>query len=244
MQRDEYRRMAALEDSMWWYRALHAGLLQRLRALQPALGSRLLDAGCGTGGALRYLKLPMAGLLLQGVEYDAEAAEMAAAKTGLPITVGSVNALPFEAASFDLILSNDVLCHAAVDEAAALAEFHRCLKPGGVLLLSLPAYAWMASAHDQHVHNARRYTAGGARARLAEAGFRVEAAGYWNSLLFPLMLLHRLTAGRTQGSSDVQPFPPLLDRLFFAVTALERGLARMGLSLPFGGSVWVQARKP
>ncbi|WP_428246045.1 class I SAM-dependent methyltransferase [Ferrovibrio sp.] len=244
MQRDEYRRMAALEESMWWYRALHAGVLQRLQRLGPAAGSRLLDAGCGTGGFLLYLKLSGMPILPQGVEYDAEAAALARDKTSLPVAVGSVNGLAYADASFDTIVSNDVLGHAAVDEAAALAEFHRCLVPGGRLLLSLPAYAWMASGHDRHVHNVRRYTATGARVALERAGFQVEAAGYWNSLLFPLMLLHRLTTGQAQQESDVKPFPPLLDRVFFAVTALERALARLGLGLPFGGSVWVQARKP
>ncbi|WP_430395646.1 class I SAM-dependent methyltransferase [Ferrovibrio sp.] len=244
MQREEYRRMAALEESMWWYRALHAGVLQRIQRLGLVAGSRLLDAGCGTGGFLRYLKLSGLPVLPQGVEYDAEAAAVARDKTGLPVAVGSVNSLAYAEGSFDVVVSNDVLSHAAVDEAVALAEFRRCLVPGGRLLLSLPAYAWMASAHDRHVHNARRYTAGSARAALERAGLQVEAVGYWNSLLFPLMLLHRLTAGQTQQESDVKPFPPLLDRLFFAVTALERALARLGLGLPFGGSVWVQARKP
>jgi ubiquinone/menaquinone biosynthesis C-methylase UbiE len=253
MERAEYHRMAMLEATMWWYRALHAALLDRLQQLGLPPGARLLDAGCGTGGLLARLSAARPDLNLHGLEYDAEAAELARAKlpAGLAgwadtaVQVGSVNALPYPDASFDVVVSADVLCHAGVDEPAALAEFLRCLKPGGSLLLNLPAYQWMASAHDAHVHNLRRYTAGQARAKVAAAGFTAVSGGYWNSLLFPLMLLHRLTAGKGGGQgSDVRPFPAWQDRLFFAVTALERWLAGAGLRLPFGGSVWIAAKKP
>lgn len=246
MERAEYHRMATLEDTMWWYRALHAGLVDRLGPAGatgglPA-GCRLLDAGCGTGGLLARLKAARHDLALFGLEFDPEAAAIAAAKTGLPVQTGSVNTLPFADGAFDAVVSADVLCHAGVDQTAALAGFRRCLKPGGLLLLNLPAYQWMASAHDRHVHNVRRYTAGQARRLVQEAGFGRVACGYWNSLLFPLMLLHRLMAGQDEAASDVRPFPAWQESLFTAVTAAERRLARHGLRLPFGGSVWVEAR--
>ncbi|MFN3400981.1 MAG: class I SAM-dependent methyltransferase, partial [Ferrovibrio sp.] len=174
MERVEYHRMAMLEATMWWYRALHARLLRRIARLDLPPGARLLDAGCGTGGLLARLTAQRPDLDLQGLEYDAEAAALARSK--LPgrdpgkLQVGSVNAMPYGGGAFDVIVSADVLCHAAVDEPAALAEFLRCLTPGGTLLLNLPAYQWMASAHDVHVHNKRRYTLGLARRRLAEAG--------------------------------------------------------------------------
>ncbi len=243
MEREEYYRMAELEAAMWWYRALHAHLASRLAELDLPPGARLLDAGCGTGGLLHYLNDALASLALEGVEFDAEAAALAREKSGRTITVGSVNALPYAPASFDAIVSADVLSHAGVQPGQAWAEFFRCLKPGGWLLLNLPAYGWMASAHDRHVHNARRFTAGGAKAEAQEAGFTAIRAGYWNSLLFPLMLLHRLTSGGSQ-SSDVQAYPPWLDKSLFAVTALERRLHGMKIRLPFGGSVCLLARKP
>ncbi|WP_291005168.1 class I SAM-dependent methyltransferase [Ferrovibrio sp.] len=243
MERDEYYRMAELEAAMWWYRALHAHLAADLAGLRLPAGARLLDAGCGTGGLLRYLNDALPGLAPEGVEFDPEAAALARQKSGRPVVVGSVNALPYAPASFDAIVSADVLCHAGVQPGQAWAEWLRCLKPGGWLLLNLPAYGWMASAHDRHVHNARRYTASGAKAEALAAGFAPVRAGYWNSLLFPLMLLHRLTSG-TKQSSDVQAYPPWLDASLFAVTALERRLHGMNIRLPFGGSVWLLAQKP
>ncbi len=237
--------MAALEDTMWWYRALHARLCDRLGEAGLPAGAAVLDAGCGTGGLLRRAAAVHPHLAFSGLEFDPEAAALARAKTGLPVGTGSVNAMPYPANRFDAIVSADVLCHGGVQEGAALGEFWRCLKPGGHLLLNLPAYQWMMSAHDARVHNIRRYTAGQAAGLVAAAGFGQVATGYWNSLLFPIMLLHRLLAGRREAAdSDVRAFPVWQDRLFFTMTAVERRLARRGLGLPFGGSVWVWARKP
>ncbi|WP_290985527.1 bifunctional 2-polyprenyl-6-hydroxyphenol methylase/3-demethylubiquinol 3-O-methyltransferase UbiG [Ferrovibrio sp.] len=244
MNQDEYERMAALEQSLWWYRALHAIQRQRLAALGLAPGSRVLDAGCGTGGFLQHLQQFLPGLAYSGLEFNSAAAEHARHKTGMMITIGSVNTMPYADGSFDAIVSNDVLNHAGVQQTEALQEFLRCLKPGGHLLLNLPAFAWMRSAHDHHVHNARRYTAGGASTLLVSSGFRVLRAGYWNSLLFPLMLVHRLTVGQSQQSSDVQMIAPWLNRLFLAIVSQEARLQRLGLGLPFGGSVWLLAQRP
>lgn len=229
---------------MWWYRALHAGLIDRLGWLSLPIGAHVLDAGCGTGGLLRRIGQMMPGLELIGLEYDAQAAGIAAAKSAALVLNGTVNALSFPTGNFDAIVSADVLCHSQVNEATALTEFHRCLKSGGSLLLNLPAYEWMKSSHDRHVHTRRRYTATGARRMIEAAGFHVAGIGYWNSLLFPIMLLHRMTIGRAREESDVQAFPLWQDRLFYAITAIERSMARIGFRLPFGGSVWVWAVKP
>jgi len=244
MERAEYIRMATLEDTMWWYRAMHERLIEQLKHLQLEPGARVLDAGCGTGGLLLRLTRDAPELDYVGVEYDAEAVDIAEAKTGATVQRGSLNALPFPTGHFDAILSTDVLCHRQVDESLAMSELIRCLKPGKSLLLNLPAYNWMKSSHDLHVHTARRYTAASAR-RLAEAtGFRIAGAGYWNTLMFPLVLLYRLTAGRNRKQSDVQSFPPWQDRLFYAVTVAERRLTSRGFRPPFGASVWVWAVKP
>lgn len=244
MQQDEYERMASVEESLWWYKALHGIQAQRLAALKLPVGACVLDAGCGTGGMLLFLRQALSDLDLRGLEFNPEAARMAAAKTSLPITTGSVNAMPYEDASLDAVLSNDVLCHGGVDEATALGEFRRCLKPGGHLLLNLPAYAWMTSSHDIYVHTVRRYTRREVGEKLRQAGYTIRGSGYWNSLLFPLMLVHRLSLGRKQTTSDVKPLPLWLNNLFFSIAHLEEGMYKSGAVLPFGGSVWVWASRP
>ncbi len=233
----EYSLMDAAEDRMWWYRALHVRLCDSL----TGIGGRILDAGCGTGGFLSVLKARRPDLIACGIEWDSQAAARARAKSAACITRGSVNALPFAANSFDAVVNADVLCHAAVDPAQALAEFQRVLKPGGRLVVNMPAYQWMLSAHDRRVHNVRRLTAPGTAAILRDAGFTNVHARYWNGVLLPLMILQRKILARGDAESDVAPFPPWLDSILHGMTALER---RLPFPLPAGGSVLAIAEKP
>lgn len=239
MEPAEYRLMDQAEAGMWWYRALHARIADALRATS----GRVLDAGCGTGGLLARLSANPA-LHLHGLEYEADAARRAAQKSGARIVCGSINALPFADASFAAVVSADVLCHAAVDPQAALAELRRILAPGGLLILNMPSYQWLMSAHDRQVHNARRTTATALARDLRQAGFAQPRARYWNTLLLPLMILQRKVLNRGNHGetvSDVAAFPPLVDATFHALTELERHLP---VPLPAGGSVLATARKP
>ena len=248
MERPEYEHMHAVEDRMWWYRglrALAAGLLVRALA-RPADGSRgdgaVLDAGCGTGGMLRVLGPSVAGRPTLGLEYDAIAAGLAAAKAGRPVAAGSVNEMPLRDGVLGAYVSLDVLCHGAVEPGPALKEAHRCLGAGAIAVFNLPAYHWLLSAHDRRVHNVRRFGMGEARALLAAHGFRILRASYWNTLLFPLMILHRLIE-RPEAPSDVRDYPGWLDALFSAALAIERAAIFAGLRLPFGGSLILVAAR-
>jgi SAM-dependent methyltransferase len=182
-------------------------------------------------------------MILVGMDFDRRACALAHAKSGCPIAAGSIDALPFAPRSFDVILSADVLSHRNVDQDAALAELHRCLKPGGRLVLNLPAYGWLKSTHDARVHNNRRYTASGVAGLLGRHGFAEVRATYWNMLLFPLMVLRRKLLAPARGASDVMLYPAPIERLFRALLRLETMVVAAGLTLPFGGSVLVRAVK-
>lgn len=237
MQADEYTLMDAAEATMWWYRALHARLIE---ALAPISG-RVLDAGCGTGGFLAALAGARPDLTPVGIEYLPSAAHRAAHKSGAAIAAGSIQALPFPDASFDGIVSADVICHEAVQPAAALAELHRVARPGATVILNMPAYAWLASAHDRRVHNARRISAAELRTWLADAGFIQIKTRYWNGLLLPLMIAQRKILARGDAASDVAAFPPWLDATLHAITRVERHLP---FPLPAGGSILAVAIRP
>jgi SAM-dependent methyltransferase len=237
MEAHEYALMDAAEDGMWWYRALHARLIDEV-----ALGEGpLLDGGCGTGGFLAALGRARPGLAAFGVEFMGEAAARAAIKAAVPVAQGSVNTLPFADERFAAVVAADVLCHAGVDPQAALGEFLRVLRPGGRLVLNMPAYAWLSSAHDRRVANARRVTPSVLNGWLRDAGFVVIRTRFWNSLLLPLMIIQRKLLARGEAASDVAAFPPWLDAMLYNVTDIER---RLHLALPFGGSVLAVATKP
>nr|WP_294509165.1 class I SAM-dependent methyltransferase [uncultured Rhodopila sp.] len=233
----EYALMDQAEAAMWWYRALHARLCDALIGVQGPV----LDAGCGTGGFLAMLRDGRPDLMRFGVEWNHAAAARAEQKSGAVIVRGSVNALPFADDSFDAAVSADVLCHAGVDPQTALAELNRVLRPGGRLVVNMPAYQWLLSAHDHRVQNVRRLTAACMTAWLAEAGFTRPRVRYWNGLLLPLMAVQRKILARGDAVSDVAPFPPWLDAMLHAITEIER---RLPVPLPAGGSVLAVAEKP
>src|SRR5580700_10697067 len=123
---------------MWWFAAAHANLLLLYRAMIGPEAARrpLLDAGCGTGGLLARLAADYPDRTIIGLDTDTASCKRAVARSARPACPGSVNALPFADAAFGAIFSADVLCHRDVDECAALAQFHRCLLDGGVLVLN------------------------------------------------------------------------------------------------------------
>jgi SAM-dependent methyltransferase len=231
---------------MWWFAAAHANLLLLYRAMTGAAAARrpLLDAGCGTGGLLARLAADYPDRTIIGLDAAAAACARAAAKSARPVCAGSINALPFADAAFGAIFSADVLCHRDVDERAALAQFHRCLLDGGVLVLNLPAYPWMLSRHDAAVYNVRRYTRHGIVRLLRAAGFRLLFASYWNIVLFPIMVVSRkLVPHGKRAASDVRLYPAPAEALGRAATGFERALLRRGMRFPFGGSLIAVAAK-
>ncbi len=115
------------------------------------------------------------------------------------------------------------------------------LRPGGKLVINMPAYAWLLSAHDRLVHNVRRCTKRQLAAMLHEAGFLHVRASYWNSLLLPLMVAQRKLLARHATTSDVTPLSPWLDGALYAVTEIE---GRLPFHLPAGGSILATAQRP
>jgi SAM-dependent methyltransferase len=240
---EQYALMARVEHDHWWFRGqrrLVAALLDERLTAEPR--GRVLDAGCGTGGTTAWLR--RYGEVV-GVDLAAEAAPFWPGAGLRHMARGSVAALPFRGDSFTLVTCFDVLYHRqVVDEAAALAEFERVLRPGGLLLLRLPAYDWLQGGHDAAVHTRHRYTRSEVLAGVRAAGLTVEAATYANCFLFPLALAKRVSERWRGASQEEMAVPPTLaNAALLAALGLEAHVAPRW-PLPFGLSVVVLARKP
>ena len=241
-------RLLAVEDRHFWFRARNqiiAALIQTpIHALPD--GFRILEVGCGSGNVLRVLKAVAAGRgSVEGLEVSEPAAAAARARTGLPITNGHLADL-HAPESYDIIAAFDVLEHIR-DEHAALSEMRARLKPGGRLILTVPAHPGLWSAFDVASEHMRRYTSTGLPEALARAGFTVEYLSYFMSLLFPAMWLRRnlLKADRRDLAVVYDAefrIVPGINRVAYEVLRQEAHLIRRGGRLPFGTSLAVIAR--
>lgn len=234
----EHDILRAAEEQHWWYAVLHRLVLKELRArVRP--GAAVLDAGCGTGGMLARLGAWQGW----GVDVSPAAVEHCH-RRGLPnIACASVNRLPFPDASFDAVLSLDVLYHQQVEEQAALREVARVLRPDGVFILNVPALDCLRGAHDDAVCGTRRYTACHVRKRLLGPTLETDMIHYWNAWLFlPLLAWRRWSRRDHAARSDLRPLPGLLNRaLALAGHADAQGCRH--LRLPFGSSVFAVAHR-
>jgi ubiquinone/menaquinone biosynthesis C-methylase UbiE len=244
MEADEYRRLAQEESALWWFDLLHRNLFASLDALDlPQLGLKCADLGCGTGGFVVELRKRFPTWSVVGLDKSKTALEFARRRHGPCFVLADAQSPPFKAELFDVVFAADVLYHRSVEPARMLQAIFAILKPGGVVILNNPAYEWLRSYHDTFVHTARRYTTGRIAADLSNAGFTVVRCTYWNTVLFPLMVLKRKILTGSASRSDVGEVQPWLNRLFTLVSLPEPALIRYGVDLPFGGSVLAIGRK-
>ena len=223
MDRIVYDRMAEHDSSHWWYVA-RRDILHDYIARYAGLpkDARILEIGCGTGHNLVMLR--QFGDV-DAIEIDDAAREIASKRLGKPVSAAPLPELPgVERGAYDMIAVLDVVEHIE-DDVAALKAMKDCLKPGGKILIAVPAHQWMWSAHDVVNHHHRRYSKTSLKAAIAAAGLETRKFGYFNSLLFPLAAAARI-AGRLRGKddSDDSPPPKPVNALLGAIFRLERHL--------------------
>ncbi len=245
MEPEEYALISAVESDHWWYKGLRNFVLKKLAGRMDP-NARILDAGCGTGGILAAINSRFPEAKTTGGDYSPIAMVHANEKARGHVTLGNVEALPFSDASFDIIISLDVIYHSSVDDEKAIREFMRVAKPGGLVFVHVPAYEWLRSDHDIVVHTARRYTSGKLRSRFGAAGFRTVECGYRNSLLFPAMATQRLLSKvrrHHSPKSAVVRHQRVVNTLLSTTLAAEGMLLRTGVRFPGGGSVFAIFKK-
>lgn len=242
MNETKIQEMFEKEDAYWWFAARRDMVLTLLRKYVKR-GTKLLDAGCG------------AGLLTKTVDhlYDVTATDISPLSLVLTkrrkpkaklLIANLEKKLPIPADQFDGAVLLDVLEH--IDDTKALPNLHRVLKQHGVLIITVPAYPWLFSYWDILHQHKRRYTRGRLTTLLEHYGFAVVHTSYFNTLLFPLILLIRLVKSsfgmlETQ-HTDCYELPKTANSLLLSVFRKETQLATR-IQIPFGLSLLVVCEK-
>jgi SAM-dependent methyltransferase len=238
MEERELRTLLAADEDHWWYRGRRLILRAELDRLPLRAGARVLDAGCGSGRTLQDLRVYGE---VSGIELSPIAVEQARARRLGEIRVGRVEELPWPDGSFDLVTCLDVLEHTA-DDGLALRELRRVVKPGGWLVLTVPAYPALWSTHDEVNHHYRRYTRKSLRAAAVGAGWHVARVTSFNSLLLPAAAVVRISERyRNRNShehvSELRVGPRWLNSTLERPLRIEASLLRRGRTLHAGLSL-------
>ncbi len=237
--------MLDADEHHWWYRGRRKVIRAELDRLGLALDARILDAGCGSGRTLQELA---AYGVASGIELSEQAAEVARARGLGEVRVGRLEQLPWPDASFDLITCLDVIEHTP-DDRATLAELRRVCRPGGRLLVTVPAYPSLWSAHDEANHHYRRYSRPSLRAVATAGGWEIVRVTSFNSVLLAPAAAVRIAARRRGGadgstSNDLELGPQWLNAALEWPLSIEAGWLRRGRTLPFGLSLLAVLRRP
>lgn len=221
MDRIVYDRMAELDSRHWWYRARREVLASLIaHRIAAAPNARILEIGCGTGHNLAMLA--RFGTV-DAVEMDEAARAVASSRLGRPVGNAMLpDLLGIENDSYDLVAVLDVIEHVEGD-VEALESIARKLKPGGRILVTVPAFQWMWSGHDVLNHHYRRYSKASLTNTVGAAGLNLEFLSYFNSLLFPLAAVARLARRMTRKVESDDALPsPIVNKFFEKIFSLER----------------------
>ena len=251
MEIEEYSRMRENEGSHWWYLATRKAVFSAVTLHLGTPPGGILDAGCGTGMLVEEYFRRFPAAFVCGLDMSEEALSFSRRRGAANLLRASVLCLPFKEGSFQLVSSIDVISHGTVaDDEAAVSEMARTLKPGGLMVLQVPAYEWLRSTHDKAVHTKRRYTKARILRLLSSCGLEAERVTYRNSFLLPPAFIFRkaknllAAAGLIDHkSSDLAKAGPLVNFCFHLLATAETLLLPF-ISLPFGTSVFAVARKP
>ena len=237
-----YEAFNVIEEKHWWFVARRAYIFACLSRFLPVGGSlKLAEIGAGTGG--NFDMLTHFGVL-DAIEMDEKAIKLATIKADDNDRVVSLNGgwlpdnIPLQG-QYDCVLALDVVEHVRDDD-AAIKTLVNLLKPSGFLLITVPAYQWLWSAHDEVNHHYRRYTAAKLKALFDDSAVKILNLGYFNTLLFPIALVRRLSRRWMKNTScphaDLEMPGTLTNQCLNFIFSLESKWAGL-ISMPFGLSV-------
>ena len=240
------------EDKHWWFASRTRALFSMMDGLVPGHDNRILDVGCGAGNMFHHLSRYGA---VVGIENNPKPIKIAQER-GYDVRLGRAEDMPFAEGSFDLIAALDVVEHCE-DDVTVLKECYRVCVPGGLLVITTPAFQWLWSRNDEVNHHFRRYAGSELSDKLDGAGFRVRRLAYNNFFVFPmaaaLIRLRQksgdapeLAAPDTDEEAyqvEMEPTSPPVNAALTAVGWVEAALLRW-VNLPVGtGIICIAERK-
>lgn len=236
----EYTKMFELEDHYWWFVGRRRLALRLLKQHSRASKPDVLDLGCGTGVVLRELST---WANPTGLDMSDLALGFCRQRTLHRLVRGDGSQLPLQDGTMDAIIGLDIFEHIE-DDVAAFSEAYRVLRPGGVLVLSVPAFRSLWGPHDVALMHHRRYRASEVRQRLTDAGFVVRRATYSVFFLFPIVVVWRLFEKRKKGpaKASLVTLPKWLNSTLITLQNLEASLLS-SVNLPWGSSVIAVAER-
>jgi SAM-dependent methyltransferase len=238
--------MLEVDEHHWWYRGRRVIIQTELDRLVLPFPAMVLDAGCGSGRTMAEL-VPFGEV--RGIELDPEAAELARGRGHGEVETGRLEELPWAPDTFDLIVCLDVIEHTP-DDRLTLRSLRRVCKPGGWLLVTVPAYQALWSLHDEANHHYRRYSRKTLRLAALQAGWRVDRMTSFNSLLLPpaavVRLAQRQRGKRTNGSytPELKLGPHWLNGVLEQPLRIEARWLSQGRTLPAGLSLMALLQNP
>lgn len=244
-----FSRLAAIESRHFWFVSRQRLIREVVRSLSHHLrpGFRVLEVGCGNGSVLEALEQACGTGLVIGMDRFNEGLSFAASRGRKGLVQGDAHTPPF-ATQFDIVGAFDVLEHLPDDE-RILRDIHQMIRPGGHLILTVPAYQWLWSEFDELAHHCRRYGRKELHGKLESAGFSSVRVSPFMMSILPLVWLHRKTSSSSGRQADADltekeiRIIPVINEILRGILTLETQLVKRGVRLPFGTSLLAVATK-
>ena len=233
MELAEYEKLYRLEENYWWWvgkRRIVKSILDKSK-LDSGL---VLDVGCGTGANFKH---PTEHKQVISLDSSNDALNFCKMRGVQNLIQGDAENLPFKDDVFDLVTACDLLEH--VDDNKTMTGFYRVLKPNGSLAVTVPAFRFLWSKHDQALGHRRRYNRSQLSAIIEANGFTIQKISYWNFFLFIPIGARRLSnriVNRQKVESDVKKLPSIINGFLSAILRIESYIIT-NLNLPFGISL-------